>query len=669
MKRKIFSIIVITILLTTTVMMTGCSNSSTDGLDGTSEAMESTGNSYNAGSTSGASLASGSAGTLVGAVSLVETEDMFTSRDKEVGYDVSSSVIIELNGDSIKSSSDTVQVDGTSAVISEEGTYIISGTLDDGMIIVNADDKAKIQLVLDNADISSSTSAAIYVCSADKVFITLAANSENTLSNGGEYVAIDENNIDAVIFSKDDLTLNGTGSLNINAAAGHGIVSKDDLVITGGTYNITVEKHGLSAKDSIRIADGSFNLVSGKDGMHSENEDDTSLGFIYVADGSFDITAEDDGLSGSGYVQIENGTYVIESVAKALKATKDLLINDGTYDIASTDDSVHSNSSITVNGGIYRISTGDDGFHADSDLTITGGNITITDSYEGLEGLCITISGGGIDIVSADDGINAAGGNDQSGFGGFGGYGGRGGDAFAANADAHIYISGGIISIDAKGDGIDSNGDLYISGGEVYVSGPEDGGNGALDYTSDGVITGGILVAAGASQMAQNMGSQSTQGSILLNFSTQEAGSTICLADSSGKEILSWQSRKTYSSVVISCPEIATGSTYTVTAGTVSNTVTMDSTIYGGGSGMFGGGMGGGQKPDGMGGRGEKGNKGENGGMNRGEIPSGEMPTGEMPSGEMPTGEMPSGEIPSGEITTGGMPEGWKPGGEMPEGE
>lgn len=659
-KTKVFSIMVITILLMTTVVMTGCSNGSSDGNADTSGVMDTNGTTdsvengtSNGGAASGGTSALGSTGTLVGTISLVEIEDMFTNRDKEVGYDESSSVFIELNGDSIKSSSDTVQVDGTSAVISEEGTYIISGTLDDGMIIVNADDKAKIQLVLDNVDISSSTSAAIYVCSADKVFITLAANSENTLSNGGEYVAIDDNNIDAVIFSKEDLTLNGTGTMDINAAAGHGIVSKDDLVITGGTYNITAVKHGLSANDSIRIADGSFTIVSGKDGMHSENEDDTSLGFIYVADGSFDITAEDDGLSAGGYMQLDNGNYGLQCTAKALKAVGDMIINNGTYAIASTDDSVHSNSSITVNGGTYTISTGDDGFHADSDLTITGGNITITDSYEGLEGLCITISGGDISLVSSDDGINAAGGNDQSGFGGFGGFGGRGGDSFTANADAHIYISGGIINIDAKGDGIDSNGDLYISGGEVYVSGPEDGGNGALDYTSDGVITGGILVAAGASQMAQNMGAQSIQGSILLSFSTQAAGSTISLADSSGKEILSWQSGKTYSSVVISCPEIATGSTYTVTAGTVSNTVTMDSTIYGGGSGMFGGGMGGGQKPDGMGGRGEKGNKGENGGMNRGEMPSGEMPNGEMPSGDMPSGEMPSGEMPTGELPAG----------------
>lgn len=205
---------------------------------------------------SGSASNSSSSATTVSNATSIYTSDMFTNRDKEIGYGESTSVKLTLNGDSISSSSSSVAISGSTATISEEGIYIISGTLDDGMIIIDADKNAKIQLVLDNASINSSTSAAIYVCKADKVFITLAAGSENTLSNGGEYIAIDDNNIDAVIFSKDDLTLNGSGILTINAGTGHGIVSKDDLVITGGTYNITAAGHGLSAKDSIRIADG-----------------------------------------------------------------------------------------------------------------------------------------------------------------------------------------------------------------------------------------------------------------------------------------------------------------------------------------------------------------------------------------------------------------------------
>ena len=178
---------------------------------------------------------------------------------------------ITLSGGSASSDSDAVQISGSTVTITDEGTYILSGTLNDGMIVVSAEDTDKIQLVLDNVEITSSDSAAIYVLEADKVFITTASGSENSLANGGEYVAIDDNNIDAVIFSKSDLTLNGAGTLTINAAAGHGVVSKDDLVLTSGAYTITAASQGLSGKDSVRIANGTYTITSGKDGIHAEN--------------------------------------------------------------------------------------------------------------------------------------------------------------------------------------------------------------------------------------------------------------------------------------------------------------------------------------------------------------------------------------------------------------
>ncbi len=212
---------------------------------------------------------------LTETVSTASSSEMFTDRDMEIGYDEETSARITLSGNSASSDSDAVQISGSTVTITEEGTYIFSGTLNDGMIVVSAEDTDKIQLVLDNVEITSSTSAAIYVLEADKVFITTASGSENTLANGGEYVATDDNNIDAVIFSKSDLTLNGAGTLTINAAAGHGVVSKDDLVLTSGTYNITAASHGLSSKDSVRIANGTYTITSGKDGIQAENTDDT----------------------------------------------------------------------------------------------------------------------------------------------------------------------------------------------------------------------------------------------------------------------------------------------------------------------------------------------------------------------------------------------------------
>lgn len=260
-------------------------------------------------------------------------DDMFTDRDLDVGYEESDSVKISLSDDSTTVSSgssdnsstddtvDGVTVDGNVITITSGGTYIISGTLSEGQLVVDADDE-KVQLVLDNTDITCATSAAIYVKSAGKTFITLAEDSENILMNTAEFEAIDDNNIDAVIFSKDNLTLNGSGTLTINSENGHGIVSKDDLKITGGTYNITAASHALSGKDSVRIAEGTFNLVSGKDGIHSENTDDSSKGYVYIAGGEFTIDSTGDGIDASNIVQIDDGTFDITAGGGVENSTK-----------------------------------------------------------------------------------------------------------------------------------------------------------------------------------------------------------------------------------------------------------------------------------------------------------------------------------------------------------
>ena len=531
----------------------------------------------------------------------IDPSDMFTDRDSEVGYDESESVKILLNGSTASCDSDAVQITGSTVTIAGEGTYILSGELEDGMLIVDADSTDKLQIVLDGVDIHSESSAAIYVLQADKVFLTLAEGSENTLSSGEEFIAIDDNNIDAVIFSKDDITLNGMGSLNIVSQAGHGIVSKDDLVITSGTYSITSASHGLSGKDSVRIAGGCFTILAGKDGIHAENTDDATQGFLYIAGGTYDITAEGDGLSAENALQIDDGSFTISSgggsanangavassedttSSKGIKAAGNLVLNGGTFFIDSADDAFHSNASLTVNAGTYEISTGDDGFHADERLMITDGSILITESYEGIEGLRVDISGGEITLTASDDGINAAGGKDQSGSGGFHGY-----DSFGSNSDAAINISGGVLNVNAFGDGIDSNGSLTVSGGQIYVSGSTDGGNSALDCDSDAVITGGTVVAAGSSQMAQGFGSSSTQGVIMLSCGTQAADSIIELADKEGQVILFWQADKQFDFVIVSSPEIVQDSTYILSAGNYSTEILMETLVYGSGNGMEG---------------------------------------------------------------------------------
>ena len=247
--------------------------------------------------------------------------DMFTERDLAGTYEESGAVYVTLSGDGIIGETDGVAINGQTVTITAEGTYIFSGTLSEGQIVVDADN-AKVQIVFDNVDITCASSAAVYVKSAEKVFVTLAEGAQNTLRNTDEYVAIDDNNIDAVIFAKSDLTLNGTGSLTIVSAEGHGIVSKDDLKITGGTYDITAAGHALSGKDSVRIADGTFILTAEKDGIHAENADDEEKGYIYIADGDFTITSDGDGMDASNIVQIEDGTLDITAGGGAANSLK-----------------------------------------------------------------------------------------------------------------------------------------------------------------------------------------------------------------------------------------------------------------------------------------------------------------------------------------------------------
>ncbi len=548
-------------------------------------------------------------------------EDMFTDRDIKTEYDESQAVTIKLNGTSATSSSNSVKISGSTVTITEEATYIVSGELTDGMLIVNAPDTAKLQLVFNGVNIKSGTSAALYILEADKVFLTLADGSTNTLENGGSFTAIDDNNIDAAVFSKQDLTFNGSGSLTVTSPAAHGIVCKDDLVFTGGTYTVNSASHGLDANDSVRISNSTkLTIDAGKDGIHCENTDDATLGFIYISDGTMNIEAEGDGISSGAYLQIENGTFDLlagggsvngatassgnyggfmgggghdgmrpgssqSSTAttdesgtsmKGIKASNSLLISGGTFKIDSADDSVHSDVSVTINGGTFEIASGDDAIHAEENLTITVGTFNITESYEGLEALNIDVKGGEFKIVASDDGLNAAGGTDSSGttggrdgmFGGHGGgHGGMGGGMSSGNGS--IVISGGNLYVKASGDGIDANGTITISGGYTVVTGPTQGDTATLDYDRSATITGGTFIGTGASGMAQTF-SDSEQGVIAVTVGNQSAGTKILLKDKNGNTIINYTPELNFAVVILSSPDIESGEKYDITVGSTS---------------------------------------------------------------------------------------------------
>ena len=500
----------------------------------------------------------------------IDITDMFTKRDLAGNYDESEAVKITLSGKTAACNSSNVQIEDGVVTIKAAGVYVLSGTFTDGTIVVDAGDDDKVQLVLDGVSITAADYAAIYAKNADKVFVTLAEGAGNSLTVSGDYVQTDDNNVDAVIFAKCDLTLNGTGSLTVKDNTGHGIVSKDDLVVTGGTYTIYSQDHCLNGKDSVRIADGTFNLSCDEDGIHAGNDDQQD-----------------------GYVYIE--------------------------------------------GGDINISVGDDAIHAEGLLIITGGDIDVSKSCEGVEGDKILVTGGDIDVISSDDGFNAAGGSSGSGdnHDGFGGGPGMGGVDMDADNDAYILITGGTININANGDGIDSNGCIGITGGSVYVLGPSDNGNGAMDYGICAAITGGEIVAVGGSGMAQGFGDESTQCSALVNFDEWiDAGETITLTDSDGKEVLSYKVDKKFNSVVISTSEMKQCESYTLTVGDQSSTFTLDDITYSEGSGGM-------QRPGG---------NLDNGGMQR---PGGNSDDGNMqrPGGNSDDGNMqrPDGDSDNGQ--------------------
>ncbi len=501
----------------------------------------------------------------------IDITDMFTKRDLAGNYDESEAVKITLSGKTAACNSSNVQIEDGVVTIKVAGVYVLSGTLTDGTIVVDAGDDDKVQLVLDGVSIMAADYAAIYAKNADKVFVTLAEGAGNSLTVSGDYVQTDDNNVDAVIFAKCDLTLNGTGSLTVKDNTGHGIVSKDDLVVTGGTYTIYSQDHCLNGKDSVRIADGTFNLSCDEDGIHAGNDDQQD-----------------------GYVYIE--------------------------------------------GGDINISVGDDAIHAEGLLIITGGDIDVSKSCEGVEGDKILVTGGDIDVISSDDGFNAAGGSSGSGdnHDGFGGGPGMGGVDMDADNDAYILITGGTININANGDGIDSNGYIGITGGSVHVLGPSDNGNGAMDYGICAAITGGGIVAVGGSGMAQGFGDESTQCSALVNFDEWiDAGETITLTDSDGKEVLSYKADKKFNSVVISTSDMKQGDNYTLTVGDQSSTFTLDDITYSEGSGGM-------QRPGG---------NLDNGGMQR---PGGNSDDGNMqrPGGNSDDGNM---QRPGGNSDDGNM--------------
>lgn len=579
---------------------------------------------------------------------------------------------ITLSPDGSTSTDASVRIDGQTVTITQAGTYQIAGTLDDGALIVESAENAKITLVLGGVSIKNSTGAAIQISTADDVTIELSEGTTNVLQSG-EKVDIatateSEEASGGALQSKADLKIKGKGSLTVLGYLNNGIHCTKDLKIKNGNISVTALGHGIKGKNSVTVSGGTVTVTSGKDGITSDETENEEKGFVTIEDGEIIITSVGDGvsaettltvtgdvisiISGGGSANAQQKTDNMRdwwdfdnsasddnsASCKGLKAGKALVISGGSITIDAQDDALHTDGDMTISGGECILSTGDDGAHAALSLTVLDGKITVLTSYEGLEANQITLADGELDITASDDGINANGGSDgfSGGFGG--GFGGRRSDMNSQSGDMTppdnsnmqtppdgnapsgnpptmpgqdaadstttddttdkqpvLLITGGKITVNADGDGLDSNGDLRVEGGDITINGPSNGGNGAIDIGTEnggaGVIAGGTLIALGASSMAENFGSTSTQCAFLVTMNSFGAGETITITDSQGTVLCTGVTVKSANSVVFSSADLVVGETYTVTIGSTSATVTQSSTVVGN-SNVFGGGFG-----------------------------------------------------------------------------
>ena len=544
---------------------------------------------------------------------LLSVADIVTDRDLEGTWEEDGATKISLSDDGCAVDGAGAVADGTTVTITAGGTYVLTGQMSAGQVVVNADGE-KVQLVLDGVSVTSTDSAAILVRAAKKVWLTLADGTQNKLATSGSFAEDDEYSIDGAVWCKSDLTINGTGALTVSSAEGHGIVCKDELALVSGGVEVEAARHAVQAQDAACVVAGTWSLTAGTDGIHCGDDDDAEKGSVLIVGGTVSIDAASDGVDAANVLEVD--------------------------------------------GGEVTVSAGDDGLHSERALQVDGGTVTVSKSYEGLEGSTVTVNGGVIDVTSSDDGVNAAGdptgdssaeatdvgasgpeaaaGQPEDPMGGGqapagdgrapedadaqaptstgqvpAGSGGQvpadaGGQAPGAGGDmdydstAQVTINGGKLTIQAGGDGIDSNGDLTVTGGEAYVFGPASDGDGSLDFAGTGTITGGVVMCAGSSGMAQNFGDASTQGSMLVSASGQ-AGDAIQLVDEDENVVASCEARTSYSCVLVSAPGVESGKTYTLTCGDASSEITMDGLVYSNVDRAQAGGPGSAGKPQGPG--------------------------------------------------------------------
>ncbi len=548
----------------------------------------------------------------------------YSARDRDASYDEASATRIQLAGDTAQAGGTAVRVEGAQVTVTGGGTYLIVGALE-GQLAVDAGDEDKVQLVLAGVDIRNETGPALFIENADKCFVTLAEGTENALSDGAGYALADgEDEPNAALFSKDDLTINGAGSLSVAGAYRHAVHSKDDLVVTGGALSISAAEDGLRGKDCVKMGGGAVSITAAGDGVRSSNDGDATRGFVSVDGGTLAVDANGKGVSAETYVRIAGGSVTIDA----------------------EDDALHSNLAGTIADGRVMLRSGDDAFHAETELVLDGGEVDVTACYEGYEAERVIVSGGTHAVVASDDALNAAVadlGEEDAG-GSAAAFAGAGEKMPQSSDDCLIQVNGGELRLTAGSDAIDSNGRVEFNGGTVLASGPDQGMDGVLDYDKTAKVTGGTLVLLGSVGSTRGL-SDSTQPLAVAGVSG-EAGQTVALATNEGATLASWTAPAAFRTVLVSAPALGEGDACQVIVDGAVSEVTVSVAVeekagFLGGGASDGAGPGGtppdGTPPDGVA------SDAPDGAGSTGAQPDGAGPGGTPPDGTPPTGAPPDG--------------------------
>ena len=476
---------------------------------------------------------------------------------KDLTWDSSSEVTIDLSN---PTATDGVTVSDGVITITKAGNYRLSGTYS-GQVKVEAADSDMVRLILDNATITNSTGAAINVVEADEVVIYTASGSTNTVSDGSSYSDTASGSPDAAIYSKSDLTLAGEGTLKVEGNYEEGIHTTDGLVIASGTLEVTAANTGIKGKDYVDILDGTITVTATKDGIKATNDTDGNRGWVRLSGGTVNISAGDDGFKAERVLEISGGTLNITQSNEGIEAQY-INILDGTVNVTSSDDGINASYSTSSSSSTESTSssTTQTGQTAQSNQTAQN-----TQSGQSAQGNAAQGGQGGQPPAGGQAPSGNMGQPPAGGGGGMGGGMGGGGGTFEV-VDATINIAGGTVTVNANGDGIDSNGTATLSGGTLVVNGPFTGGNTSLDTNGDLLLNGTTVVAGNSGDMFEAPASSSTSGYVkLTNLSNVSSGTTIQVADSSGKVVANYKVTNSNTALIlVSSANITKGQSYTV---------------------------------------------------------------------------------------------------------